>query len=171
MNFGKMSAFLNRAFDPGLQGNRNEPMFSDRSFRTSVTPVSLIAAPVSWDATAGGVVLGPQFQVDGEKFLRLYLAWTKGTGTDTGFRIQAKFSHTPGGTQFPLAVLKVDTSAAPYVITADDETIYVAAVTAATGAKSFVWALKNSVGYVQFWQYAATPGTGTIDQASYTVGY
>ena len=160
-----------KAYDPSLQGNRNLPGYSDRSYRTSLTPTALVVAgtPVAF-AAAPGTAMGPQIQVDGEKWLRLFIAWTVGSGTATTFQIKAFFSHTPGGTQYPLSVLKVDTSANPYVVSADDEVVNLT-INNTSGLKTFLWDLNNCVGYVQFYAIASAPGSGVVANAEYTVGY
>jgi hypothetical protein len=159
----------NKAFNAGLQSNDVSPRFSDRSYRTSTTPVALIASAQT--ITGSSVALGPQFAVDGEKWLRAFLSWTKGDGNCTTIQVQAFFSHTPGGVLFPLQVLKVDTSAVPYVVTAGKEIVNISALNQ-TDVGTFMWDLGNSVGYVQFNVLAGTPGTTmAMATAEYTMGY
>ena len=163
-----------KAYDPSLQALRNGPMYSDRSYRTSLTPTQLIAAPQVF--TTGAVALGPAIQVDGEKWLRGFFSWVKNNGTATTFQVQAMFMHTAGGTPFPLEVLKVDTSAVPYVVSSGKEFINLATVDQ-SDLGTWVWDLENTVGFVQFYIIAATPGAagglgpGTMATAEYTLGY
>jgi hypothetical protein len=159
-----------KAYDQSLQALRTAPMYDVRSFRiTDLVP--LLAA--NQTVTNAWADLGPEVLVDGATHLRGWFVYTKGTGNVTTLQVRALIKHTAGGTEeYPLPVLKTDISAVPYTITADDEGVYVSPVDA-SGLRSLLWALANTVKYVQFQVKATTPGDMVINATGtgYTLGW
>lgn len=160
-----------KAYDQSLQALRNAPLYDVRSFRiTDLVP--LLAA--NQTVTNAWADLGPEILVDGATDFRGYFGYTKGDGNVTTLQVRAVIKHTAGGTaEYPLPVLKTDISAVPYTVTADDEAVYVSPVDA-SGLRTLLWGLANTVKYVQLQVKATTPGTTMVMTAAdtgYSMGY
>lgn len=122
----------------------------------SNSPVALINSPQNFSQTPSWGDLGSEIDVRGMNRISLWLSVTKNDGYDMDFRMLAK--HTFGGSEeYLIPLLKQNTTASPYSISAEDG--YIEFNVDASQLMVLTWDISNTYPYVQFQQKANTTNT------------